>query len=350
MKYFTVAVFLGLVSADALEEAMNALKIEVHNQDQIESEWNDVEQTFNKVKHTRPWRNLESSLKRWFESKEAMNIHRLDKAFYSSPEGKRLIAEWRDVGEVLDDHIYHNKTGIHIDNGAMPEIEDELDDVADQYEQLGKTHWAKKYDAAYKAFFTNEEHASVKRRAESFKNSRPGQALKKEMQEFKKSVHDNVEVSDIPEDWKKEQMDLKVEISKQGQMEIEKEINDVKRVKNDIKHSRPVRNFKSSVRRWAHSDEVEHLKELDRKFLASPEGKRLVAEWKDFGHALKSHIKKTENGIHIDNKAWDEIEDEAKDVEDQYKQLDGSKWDKAYEAGWKAATNNKEAHSVGRRW
>jgi len=46
----------------------------------------------------------------------------------------------------------------------------------------------------------------------------------------------------------------------------------------------------SSLERWGKSAEVEHLKELDKKFLASAEGKALVKEWKDFGEALKKHV------------------------------------------------------------
>jgi len=65
--------------------------------------------------------------------------------------------------------------------------------------------------------------------------------------------------------------------------------------------------------------------------------------------ALKKSIKKTKNGIHIDNKSIDNISDEADDVADQYDALDGSKWDKAYTDGWKAATHNKETAALKRR-
>jgi len=37
------------------------------------------------------------------------------------------------------------------------------------------------------------------------------------------------------------------------------------------------------------------------------------------------------------------------DVLAEYKGLEGSKWDKAYTAGWKAATHNKETASLKRR-
>lgn len=93
-----------------------------------------------------------------------------------------------------------------------------------------------------------------------------------------------------------------------------------------IENSRAVRNMGSSLERWEKSEEVEALKELDKKFLASPEGKRLMQEWQDFGDVMKKHIQETEHGIHIDNEAWDEIEDEAKDIEHQYDKLEGSEW------------------------
>ena len=76
----------------------------------------------------------------------------------------------------------------------------------------------------------------------------------------------------------------------EGQKEIEAEFEDVKTVAEAIKDSRVVRNLGKSLERWGKSDEVEHLKELDKKFLASPEGKRLVAEWKDVGECLEDKM------------------------------------------------------------
>jgi hypothetical protein len=99
----------------------------------------------------------------------------------------------------------------------------------------------------------------------------------------------------------------------------------------------------SALERWGTSTEVEHLKELDKKFLASPEGKRLVAEWTDFGKALKEAIKETPNGIHIDNDDLEDAGDELDDVMYEYKKLEKSPWAAAYEQGWKDATHNKEA-------
>ena len=86
----------------------------------------------------------------------------------------------------------------------MQHLEDELDDVADQYEKLEKTKWKPAYDKAYHDWFTNDEAKSVHRRAQAFKHSPQGHKLKKEVKEFKHTVKDNVEVTDIPEHWKKD--------------------------------------------------------------------------------------------------------------------------------------------------
>ena len=60
-------------------------------------------------------------------------------------------------------------------------------------------------------------------------------------------------------------------------------------------------------------------------------------------------MKHEKDGVHFANEHMDELSDELNDVAHQYEKLDGSKWDKAYEAGWKAALSTKEAKSLGRR-
>lgn len=118
---------------------------------------------------------------------------------------------------------------------------------------------------------------------------------------------------------------LKITVSPAGQKVIESEAREVGETAKKIANSQPVRNLKASIKRWAHTKEMKRLETLDKKFLASPEGKRLMKEWHDFGVALKKSIKKTKNGVHIDNKAVNNISDEADDVADQYDSLDGSK-------------------------
>merc|ERR1719218_309809 len=184
----------------------------------------------------------------------------------------------------------------------------------------------------------------------TFRNSPVGKGLHKEVVDLKNAIKANVKVTDLPDHWKDEEDLLKLEVSKAGQAAIEKEFNDFRAVAEKVKHARSVRNMGNSLERWGKSDEVAALKKLDQKFLASPEGKELMAEWKDFGMSLKEHIKKTPNGIHIDHDGMQIIEDEADDIEHEYKMLHGSKWEKAYDAAWKKATTSPEAKSVGRRF
>ena len=106
----------------------------------------------------------------------------------------------------------------------------------------------------------------------------------------------------------------------------------------------------ASLERWADTPEVHALEELDKKFLASPEGKRLVAEWTDFGEALKEAIKETEDGIHIENDHLDMIGDELDDVAHEYKKLEKSAWAAAYKKGWEDALHTEEAEGVARRF
>ena len=86
----------------------------------------------------------------------------------------------------------------------MPHLEDEIDDVIHQYEELEGSKWDKAYEAGWKAATSNKQTASLKRRAERFKHSNEGKMLKKEMGDFKQSLKENVKVTDVPEDWKKD--------------------------------------------------------------------------------------------------------------------------------------------------
>merc|ERR1712178_314661 len=161
----------------ALKKEVAMLKVTVHNKAAIEKEWTDVENVWGHIKESRPVRNLGASLERWGESAEVENLKALDKKFLASPEGQELVREWKDVFKTLDGAVFHNDSGFHIDNSKLQALEDELDDVADQYEDLEKTHWNKEYEAAWGAAVTNKQAKSLKRRAESFKHSAEGKAL-----------------------------------------------------------------------------------------------------------------------------------------------------------------------------
>ena len=136
--------------------------------------------------------------------------------------------------------------------------------------------------------------------------------------------------------------ELKIEISKAGQAAIEKEANDVSATMKKIQKSAPVRNLESSLKRFAHTKEVQQIDQLDKKFLASPEGKRLLAQWSDVGQQLKKNLHATKTGgLHLDN--VDDLADEIEDVVDEFKRLDGSNWDKAYEGAVNRAFATKQA-------
>lgn len=201
------AIKANLKVTDVPEEwknKQNLLHIEVHNTDDIEDEWNDVEDTWKDIEHSKPVRNLGDSVERWAKSKEMHELAKLDKKFWHSKDGKILKKEWTDVFEELDGAIYHNKKGMHIDNGKLADVEDELNDVEAQYKHLEKTHWKKDFDAAFKNVFSNKEFKAVHRRGEAFKHSDEGKALKSELKDFKESLEENVEVSDIPKRWQKD--------------------------------------------------------------------------------------------------------------------------------------------------
>merc|ERR1711990_658363 len=185
-----------------------------------------------KIKNTKVVRNLGSSLERWGESAEVAHLKELDKKFLASERGQRLVAEWKDFGEALKANIYENETGIHIPNSAMDEISDELDDVADEMEDFKTSKWQKAYEKGWEAALKNKQAASVERRFHTFEKSEEAHMLGKELHELDAAIKANLKVSDVPEDWKMQNL-LKVEVHNQG--DIEDEWNDVEATWDDIK-------------------------------------------------------------------------------------------------------------------
>merc|ERR1711990_1255207 len=239
-----------------------------------------------------PVRNMKNSLEKWGMSPEVAAIKKLDQEFLASPEGKELVAEWKDFGEALKTHIKETKNGIHIDDEGMQIIQDEADDVEHEYKMLHGSEWEKMYDAAWKKATTSPEAKSVGRRFETFSKSAEWKALEKELKELDAALKTHVKVTDLPEDMQDEIELLKIHVSKAGQAAIEKEMNDFGMVAQKVKMARSVRNMKNSLERWGKSDEVKAIHALDKKFWASPEGKELFLEIKDFHDGLKTHIKK----------------------------------------------------------
>jgi hypothetical protein len=97
MKFATIALFLGTISAQEFdEELINELKISISpaGERAIEKEAKDVKMTMKKIANSKPVRNLEASLKRWAHTKEVHHLEAVDRAFLKSKAGQRLIAEW----------------------------------------------------------------------------------------------------------------------------------------------------------------------------------------------------------------------------------------------------------------
>jgi hypothetical protein len=121
------------------------------------------------------------TLRRWRSSKSSTKS--------SIPHQKeRDLSLRKDVGRVLENNVYKNKTGVHIPNSALNKIGDEMDDVAYEYKKLEGSKWDKAYEARFNDLTTNKEAGAVKRRVQAFKASPQGKALKKELMDLKKAI------------------------------------------------------------------------------------------------------------------------------------------------------------------
>lgn len=345
---FAVAALLAGVTVAKHDDAANALKITVNKwgQKKIEKEAKDVVKVAHKIEKAPATVTLKKALHKWAHTKAAYKVRALDKKFLASPAGKKLIKEWKDVGRVLKNNIHKTKNGVHFNNGAVKRLSNELDDVSDHYDHLGQTHWAPKYKAAYKKLFTNQAFQKVKWAAGNFKKAPAGKLLKKEVMELGKAVKTHVKVTDVPPKWKKAMHGLKVEIDKKGQKQIKNEAEDVAEWWEHTKDRKVTLGLGKKLMNWGESTEVNELKALDAKFKASPEGKKLMAEWKEFGEHLKAAIKPTKNGIHIDNAELDIAEENAEDIEDQYKHLEHTHWAQDFDGAFHDVTTNKEAKAL----
>jgi len=126
-------------------------------------------------------------------------------------------------------------------------------------------------------------------------------------------------------------------------------MDDVEKTWKSIENSRPVRNAGASLKRWGESEEMKDLETLDKKFLATPRGKRMATEIEDVFQQLDKSIYHNKHGLLINNDELDHVDDELNDVEDQLKSFRKSKWDKMYTRAMKKVFTNKEAKSVERR-
>lgn len=107
---------------------------------------------------------------------------------------------------------------------------------------------------------------------------------------------------------------------------------DVRRTAQKISNYPATKRLEGALKNWAHSKAAYQLRALDKKFLRSPAGQRLIKEWKDVGRVLKKHVKHGPNGIHIANRHLNgPVSNELDDVADHYKSLDHSHWHGKYQ-------------------
>lgn len=186
----------------------------------------------------------------------------------------------------------------------------------------------------------------VKKAGKAFKKAKAGQMLKKEVHEFGAALKKHVHVSDVPKKWKKRMNGLHIEVSDEGAEAIVGELSDVEHTWYEIEESDVVQNVGKAFGKWADTDEVEAIEELDKEFHKSEEGQQLMQEWEDFGKALEAAVEETDNGIHIDNDALEEVEEEAEDIEDMYEDLEETHWHTDYEDAFKKAFSTKAAGNL----
>jgi len=86
---------------------------------------------------------------------------------------------------------------------------------------------------------------------------------------------------------------------------------------------------------------MKDLEALDKKFMSTPRGKKMVAEITDVFHQLDKSVYHNKAGLQINNKELVHVDDELNDVEDEIKSFKKSKWNKMYDNKMKAVFSNK---------
>jgi len=132
------------------------------------------------------------------------DLETLDKKFLATPRGKRMATEIEDVFQQLDKSIKHHKGGLMINNDQLDHVDDEVNDVVDQFKSFKKSKWSKMYEGALQRAFTNKEAKSVERRLKAFKVSSEGKRLEKEMRDLDASLKKNVKITDLPKNFSEE--------------------------------------------------------------------------------------------------------------------------------------------------
>merc|ERR1712196_456188 len=96
------------------------------------------------------------------------------------------------------------ENGFHIHNSKFDALEDQMDDIKEDYEDLEGSKWDHAYHDAFEAAFTSDEAHELGEALEDFKESDEGELLHDSVEDFFETVHDNVHVSDVPEEWMEE--------------------------------------------------------------------------------------------------------------------------------------------------
>jgi len=139
---------------------------------------------------------------------------------------------------------------------------------------------------------------------------------------------------------------LKISVKPVGQKIIEKKAHNVMKTAKRIKNKPVTKKLVGSIKKWAHSPAAKRVQALDKKFLKSNDGKRLMKEWHDVGAALKKHVKQTPNGVHIPNHKIKKVSKELDDVSDHYEYLGTTHWDAKYKMAYKKLFTNQAFKKV----
>ena len=94
---------------------------------------------------------------------------------------------------------------------------------------------------------------------------------------------------------------------------------------------------------------MKDLEALDKKFLATAQGKKMKAEIEDVFRQLDKSVYHNSQGMHIDNEDLQKVDDELTDVADEMKRFKKSAWKAKYEQQMQKTFNNKQAQSLHRR-
>lgn len=144
---------------------------------------------------------------KWGTSAEVNHLKALDEKFKRSAEGQALMKEWQEFGEALHEAIEETPNGIEIHNSKFDAIEDRVDDIKEDYEDLEDTHWHHDFERAFHGAFNNDEAHGLKGAMKRFKHSPQGHKLGHSIHNLGETIHDNVHVSDIPEEWMEDMKD-----------------------------------------------------------------------------------------------------------------------------------------------